>query len=150
MGSVSVYTGHLTKTEVTSILEGRVSAKKNGEYLELPEAIRIFPNNLRSSRGESFIVDFDGVPMDVRRKFLSLWKGRANTQDRNATGSYNSAYDKAIKAGATPEEARVLAEEARTRTTKTAMQNILSKNPNAYGKTEILTLDEYNRKHNIK
>ena len=146
MGSIGVSTGSLVGRQVGDILDGRaVAVDSQGRQMGLPDYIRIYPNNSKESDRDGFVLNMKGAPKEAKESFLNLWKGRSNTDVRNAQASYNKGYRDAIKEGKSEAEARKAGEIARTKTTMKAMQNILNKDKNEAGIYSDITLGPVRR-----
>ena len=147
MGSIGVSTGSLVGRQVADILEGRaVAVDKTGKQMGLPDFIRVYPNNDKSSDREGFVIDMKGVPKGIKSSFLNLWKGRSNTDVRNAQRSYDKGYRDAIAQGKSEADARKAGEIARTKTTMNAMQNILNRDKDGAGIYSDITIGPVRRR----
>lgn len=147
MGSIGVSTGSLVGRQVGDILDGRaVAVDKNGRRMGLPDFIRVYPNNSKESDKDGFILDMKGAPKAAKESFLNLWKGRSNTDVRNAQRSYDKGYRDAIKEGKSEAEAKKAGEIARTKTTMRAMQNILDRDKKGAGIYSDISLSNVKRR----
>ena len=121
MGSVGVYTGRLTTSQIGSLLTGDAERGRTGAISDrggVPD--RIFVDN-ENGRG-GFTINFTGVPQGVRNQFLSILRGRTNTD--NSQNAYTRAYNDAIARGLPEGVARRLAEDRRTEVTRRIVDRV--------------------------
>ena len=146
MGSISVYTGRLLSRQAGSLLSDRKFTESNPEKGRLgqvsvegriPDRVIVknedgthrytinFENVRLPARFSSASPERQALERDrIKEAYMRTLRGRSNTDNSQTT--YTSVYNKAISEGRTPEQARVLAERARSRVAMTKAQNVLS------------------------
>lgn len=122
MGSVAeVYTGNLSSSEVNALITGQVSDNDG----RIPDIVRVYVDN--EDETTFFDIDLRGCSQEDRERFLKDWKRAANIHDKNAKSAYDNAYDAAIKAGASQEQAERLGNLAKANASYNALKRIEEK-----------------------
>ena len=117
-GSVGVYTGRTTGSQLGALLTGRGQVSVNGQI-----PARIFVDN-EGGRG-GVTIDMTSVGQAKRERFLSALRGRMNTD--NSQRAYDRAYRDAISRGRPVLTAQRMAEEARERTFRRTLEGVINR-----------------------
>ena len=156
MGSISVYTGRLLGRQAGSILSDRKFTDKNPDKGRLGQVSfegripdRVIVKNEDGTH--SYTINFEGVRVPeryrnasperqalerdkIKEAYMRTLRGSSNTD--NSQANYETVYNKAIREGRTPEQARDLAERARSRVAMAKAENVLNNKNfvNRYGR----------------
>ena len=149
MGSISVYTGRLLERQAGSILSDKKFTEKNPDKGRLGQVSiggripdRVIVKNEDGTH--SYTINFEDVRVPekfrdsskysyerqqlerdkVKEAYMRVLRGSSNTD--NSQSTYTKVYNEAISKGRTPEQARDLAERARSRVAMAKAQNVLN------------------------